>query len=405
MPNNNNKRNNKGNRAATQKAVNRLSQQVKSMRVTPRRQSKAVSLGSLAGFLPASVNYKGATEIGVALGKKMQSTGPVLSTSRRHVYTVSNKELVLPEISGATTFTQQARIEINPGLPATFPWLSEVAKNYAEYKFRRLVFRYITRSPTTKSGSVMFVPLYDPLSTEPSTEQNASAIRGTLEGPVWEEMAVGVDRMVSNALNKYFIRDGPVSADLKTYDPIAVVVYTNDCDDTTAVGKLWVEYEVDFFEPVTSETQAPSARGISMFNWGGAGAQTLTNGSVKNYVYWASLGVTTVCNALKTTISGSSLIPPKGCYVIRYWLTLSDDTAESAVGVATFMTRNKDVPSLIPGNSWYGATIANNKIRFDGAGCFACSGSDLIDICVQIFTGSGTFKVLEGSVDLTICSA
>lgn len=390
------------------KAVNQLARAVKSMRVQPKRQSKALSLGGLAGILPANVTYKGATEIGVALGKKMFVNGPTISTGRGRVYNVKNRELVMPNINGAGSFTLQQQIEINPGLSATFPWLSAIAANYSEYKFNKLVFRYITRSPTTKSGAVMIVPLYDPLSVAPLSEQAASAVRGALEGPVWEELAIQADQLMSNAYKRYFLRNGPIASDLKTYDPMALAIYTNDCVDNSPVGKLWVEYDVDFYEPTSTldlgvPTQQPS--GISMWAFvDGVSNQNLVVGP--NNIDWR-IGAP-VCNSLKLTlapgppVAGGYFTPPPGCYIVRAFLSVKDNTAES-ISISFYTLKNGVLHTSGTQNAL--TVTAGQIFPLELMDCINCNGTDTIQTVAQMgFGGAGTVTVIRAAVSLEICS-
>lgn len=403
MPPKNN--NNFKSKKAQARAMTQLASAVKQMRIKPKTQKK-MSVGSLAGFLPANVTYKGTTDIGVALGKKMAVVGPSMS-GRGRVYNVKNRELVLSEIAGATSFTQQGFIEINPGLAATFPWLAAIAQNYSEYKFNKLVFRYVTRSPTTLAGSVMLLPLYDPLAVAPVSEQAASSVRGTLEGPVWEELAISVDQLVANAYKRYFIRNGPVAADQKTYDPCALVVYTNDCVGTTPVGKLWVEYDVDFFEPTSSldagvPTQAP--HGVSMWAWVyGASNQNMNSGV--NNVDWR-IGAP-VCNALSLTLAGGApvvggyFIPPPGCYIIRAYFGLSDDTAE-ILALRCQILKNGSI--ITTGTAVRSTMTVNSKARMDIMACVNCSGTDEIKTVIWYDTGAGAVVLETAAISLEICS-
>lgn len=68
-----------------------------------------------------------------------------------NVTTIKRREFVttlttpqLPDV-GTTPFNAPT-IDINPGNPNCFPWLSSVARNWCTYKFKKLHFQYITSS-------------------------------------------------------------------------------------------------------------------------------------------------------------------------------------------------------------------------------------------------------------------
>lgn len=63
---------------------------------------------------------------------RKQTNGKVSGTSKH--FTVEMKELIA-DVSASSTFTPQ-QIEINPGLPGSFPWLSQIAGAYEKYKIK-----------------------------------------------------------------------------------------------------------------------------------------------------------------------------------------------------------------------------------------------------------------------------
>lgn len=359
-----------------------------------------MSLAGLAGVLPLNLNYKGATEVGVALGKKFQQVGPAING--RRTYNVQNRELLMSEVLGATTFTLQKRIELNPGLSETFPWLSTIAQNYEEYKFKRLVFRYITRSPTTSSGSVMLCPLYDPLSGAPTTEAAASAVRGTCEGPIWEEHVFDLTRLVTEAYKRYFLRAGPVAADLKTYDLGALCVFTNDCASTAPIGKLWVEYDVDFYEPSTTveaggPISVPHGRSLFVF---GPGA-TFNLPSPTSTVDWRI--AEPVCNSLGATLDSSgSFHLPAGCYMVRSWVVLTDSNSETWIGI--YDSKLGGVLNRY-GTLQKVSMVAGGTVLLELNDCITVAGTEAFSTFVQVNSGIGSMSISRAAIEFTVCSS
>lgn len=398
MPNKNKNSKRKTDRKLVRE-IKDVSRAVKSMRVSARPTRSKLSLAGLAGLGPASLNFRNNQEVGVAFGKKMLSKGPLISTKGRKIYSVSNSELVIPEISGSTTFAQQARVEINPGLASTFAWLSQVAVNYAEYRIKKMIFRYITRSPTTKSGSFMMTPLYDPLMAPPTSEQGAAAVRGTLEGPIWTEQSISIDRLVDNAYNKYFVRDGPVASDLKTYDPMLLVIYTNDCADSSPVGKLYVDYEIDFFEPVSIESQVAKPQGISAFNYDGSIFTQGLPGSTTTNILWDHS--TLYCNSLGVAASGDAVILPKGCYIIRSSACIIGSAADAVqYRLESFM----DGAFSERGTS--GNTFGNGTVTMFVEDCVTSNGSNRLRIGIKSYATPATLvpNIDTATLSIEICS-
>lgn len=78
-------------------------------------------------------------------------------------------DLISSNVNGTSNFTSQY-YELNPGNPVTFPWLSDVAINFQDYRFEKLVFEVrplvsestsTTSATLTSMGSVVMATQYD----------------------------------------------------------------------------------------------------------------------------------------------------------------------------------------------------------------------------------------------------
>lgn len=146
--------------------------------------------------------------------------------------------------------------QINPGLSNTFPFLSQIAGNFEEYKIHGLVFEYVsTTSPynsTSAMGSVIMAMEYNanspPFTSKPQMENSDFAISARPD----KSMIYGVE-CVDNATNHLFVRGGPGNLPLTTTDiglfqfatltPLAV---------NTTLGEIWVSYDIELFRPKIS---------------------------------------------------------------------------------------------------------------------------------------------------------
>jgi hypothetical protein len=158
---------------------------------------------------------------------------------------------------GTASFTVAATFPLNPGMAVTFPWLSGEAVGWEQYRFHRLRFCYYTRGATTDRGSVMLVPDYDAADEAPATEQIASSYENTVEEAPWVEWFccdMDVKSMTEPGDRKY-VRSGSLASnlDIKTYDGGNLFLCTTD-GSAVNWGKLWVEYDVEFFKPQLSST-------------------------------------------------------------------------------------------------------------------------------------------------------
>lgn len=190
---------------------------------------------------------------------------------------VQHRELVT-SVTGSTAFTVASTIALNPGIAASFPWLSTIANSWEEYSFNKLRFEYLTRTGSTTPGSMIIGPDYDASDAAPVSEQQICAYEDTVEDAPWKDIECRLPANRLNSADKFrFTRSGPLAAnqDIKLYDAGNVFVC---CVDGTAVnwGKLWVEYDVTFRIPQLDVGSSPSAS-ASGGSFAGGGTITAAN--------------------------------------------------------------------------------------------------------------------------------
>jgi len=223
----------------------------------PKPQQQGRSQRSWQGQPPNSKQVS----VAAAYATGQHSEAPMIVASRDSARIV-HRELIA-SVVGSAAFAVPFSFPLNPGLAATFPWLSTQAQAWETYKFNRLRFCYYTRTGSNVPGSVMLVPDYDALDAAPATEQIASSYEDVAEDAPWKDICqeLRATSMFSMGPRK-FIRTGalPAGADIKTYDAGQEFVCTTD---GTAVnwGKLWVEYDVTLYTPQLS----PSGNLLSAF--------------------------------------------------------------------------------------------------------------------------------------------
>jgi len=154
-------------------------------------------------------------------------------------------------IVGSTAFTVAQALALNPGLAASFPWLSNEAAGWEKYKFNSLKFEYFTRTGSNVPGSMMLAPDYDAADPQPLSEVAASAYEDCEEDAPWKDICCILKASeLMGDMKERFVRTGALAAnqDVKTYDCGNLFACTVD---GTAVnwGKLWVEYDVTLITP------------------------------------------------------------------------------------------------------------------------------------------------------------
>lgn len=211
--------------------------------IKPRAMPRPRKAAILSG-VPASSNNQlaSAYSVGQVTSKpRIRSDG----TSCRIVH----RELVL-KVAMTVNFTAQ-QLNLNPGLPATFPWLSQMASNWETYRFNRLRFCYFTRVGSATGGSVILAPDYDAADGIPVSEQIASSYIDTAEDVSWKDICCTLRSEGMHALGpKKFIRTTNLGAglDVKTYDVGSLFVATVDGVAGPA-GNLWAEYDITLSNP------------------------------------------------------------------------------------------------------------------------------------------------------------
>jgi hypothetical protein len=173
---------------------------------------------------------------------------PLTSNRKRRV---KNSELVAT-IDGSSALTVQ-RFQLNPGLANTFPWLAEIAGQWQQYRFHSLCFRFVTRTGTSTVGSIILSPDYNPNDPVPAGEAEASNTQDSVEDVVWKDLVCKLDPASMFPLgSRKMVRRSATGYDRNIYDAGCMNVVTLECADSSAIGKLWVDYDVELFVPQNS---------------------------------------------------------------------------------------------------------------------------------------------------------
>lgn len=157
----------------------------------------------------------------------------------------------LRDVSGSVNFSANL-IPINPGLSTVFPWLSVMAANFESYLFHKLSFDFETQKSASTSGSIMMAVDYDASDAIPVNKQQLMAYHNAVRSAVWAECSFRGDRPdLMKFGQQRFVRSGAPAAnlDIKTYDVGNLVVATQGEADTSAIGELYVDYDVELITP------------------------------------------------------------------------------------------------------------------------------------------------------------
>lgn len=200
----------------------------------------------------STVNSNRGTDTLPAAQNVVQTTKtPVLSRSAKSKGTIVKHREFIDNIVGDLSFGLQS-YAINPGLPISFPWLNATAANYEKYKVRKFQVDIQTNVGSNVGGTYGMAIDFDANDGPPISEQELMAFEGAVNCAVWNSCRLDVSRFNrSSPYKELYVRTGDVedAEDKKTYDLGTLYVYTIGTPDTSLIGKIYYDYEIEFFNP------------------------------------------------------------------------------------------------------------------------------------------------------------
>jgi len=243
--------------------------------------------------------------------KSMRATGTVPAMHKDDQTIVVRHREYLGELDGSTSFTMQSIFPLNPGMSATFPWLSAVAGRFQEYKIKGMVFHFVPTSGTAISstsaalGSVMFQTSYRASDTGPTSKVEMLNEYWATEGRPCDEIVHAIEcDPKENPFDVHYVRTGslPSTENQLLYDIGTTFVATNGMQTAgQTLGDIWVTYEVELKKPVVASATNEVNRAMSVYS---AGTSTTT--WFTSPVYSGNLGITVSNPGLITFPKGTA---------------------------------------------------------------------------------------------------
>lgn len=178
---------------------------------------------------------------------------------------IAHKEYLM-DIQGNTSFTI-TRIEGNPGLSASFPWLSNLCLMFERYKVHKLRLCYETMKSTATNGTVLLAVDYDAKDDSPSDKTEMMAFKSSVRCPTWHE--VSLDCKISD-LNQFvkerYLRSADLTEayDIKTYDFGNMYIAVQGQADTSLIGEIYLEYDIELLTPQLNMTTIAEYRSATL---------------------------------------------------------------------------------------------------------------------------------------------
>jgi hypothetical protein len=182
----------------------------------------------------------------------MSTTKPVFMRKSHDEQRIVHREKIAKLVTpGTGAFTILATIALNPGVVASFPWLSNEASGWESYRFNRVRTVWVPTSGTQVAGDIIMAPDYDAADPAPNGETAMSSYSDAEEANVWARFACDMEsEFLNGEARRKYVRTGALAPnlDIKTYDSGNLFVASTD-DAVANTGKLWIEYDVTLYNP------------------------------------------------------------------------------------------------------------------------------------------------------------
>lgn len=192
------------------------------------------------------------------------SNAQVVNSSANGGTIVRHREYI-GDVKSTTTFTLD-QFPLNPGQNKTFPWLSTIAANFEQYRFRGVLFEFhstsadnvLSSAASTALGTVSMSTDYDVLDTPYLTKREMLNAQYANSRKPSESFIHPVEcKKAWTPYNLNWVRTTntfPDKGDPRTYDLGNFYVATEGMQNASSegtigsIGELWVTYEVEFFK-------------------------------------------------------------------------------------------------------------------------------------------------------------
>jgi len=345
-------------------------------------------LGHLAEQITGFGDYKVANN---SIMKGGMTPPQVVNSMNKGGYIIRHREYIA-DISPSVAFAIQT-IPLNPGLASSFPWLSQIAASFEEYKWRGLLFEFkstssdaiLSAGTSTALGAVMMATQYNCLAppfADKRTMENYEFANS--EKPSVSFIHPVECKASVTPLTKLYVRSGaiPANSDQRLYDLGEFNLATAGMQNGNGViGELWATYEIELYKnkynPIDltdhftnlnlglaaatplGQDQAAAGNGSSL--GGRIGSNTyffppaVSNGFYMfNWTYEGAVGAAVVYPSLGIT----------NCVLKTYWVNGQNQTNTPQAGVTTLRCAILFVAQV---------TGQNASIVFGGAGTLPTS--------------------------------
>lgn len=183
-----------------------------------------------------------------------------------HCTVITHREFI-QDIRSSENFASTS-FRINPAIPDTFPWLSQVADAYEQYVVQGMIFEFKTTSATaigstnTALGTVIMATQYNSLAPEFINKQQMESYEFAQSSVPCNSIMHAIEcdpaqTQGQGLFNMWNPNDD--TGDLRLYDLGRFTIATQGSQAAATVGELWVTYKICLLKPRLHASQNLSA--------------------------------------------------------------------------------------------------------------------------------------------------
>jgi hypothetical protein len=209
---------------------------------------------------------------------------------------------------------------ISPSNTTTFPWLSSIAGLFDKFRFRKLVFTFVSTRPTNTKGNIAMAVDFDAYDNRPDSVIKMSNLAKFTTTPVYVNKSLTVPLNHPGNKSWYYCDDGS-SGDKKTYNLANFYLALTGVDDIKSHGYLIVDYDIELIDKnpsLTTVSTSVSDNGTisTQVNTSGSANTTTTanyfyhdiNGDVSFNKNWLSMGTDSVITLTNLKVGDTVLM-------------------------------------------------------------------------------------------------
>lgn len=365
------------------------------VRATPRGTSFADSgeaIGSTFGPIGGILGRAGGSILGSIFGRgeykvnsntlMTQNQTPVFSSNSAGSVTIAHREFLTDVASIGAVFNNTS-YPINPGLTRTFPFLSQIAKNFEQYEMLGCIFHFKSTSATAVSstntalGTVVLATDYETLDAPFANKQQMEAYQYCSSSVPCASVIHPIECAPrQTVLSRQFIRTTsvPTGGDPRIYDVGNFQIATTGQQAAAVIGELWVSYHVRLFKP---KIENPIGNSLLCY----AGSASVTSG-VDTLVGLVPLGT---ANRMAITLSAANQISLP--FVGRYLISLF---TSSPVGSTNYSTSVFVTDANCANVTSHGTSLVANRENNFTASIDVLNPGALLTFPLYTHTGAGT---------------